>query len=397
MILDPMSRAPSGGPKPSSIARPAVSAGERRTRAVLVGAGHAHLYALKRARSFAERGHELVLIAPGRFWYSGLATGMLGGAYPPELDQIDAGALAVRGGGRFIEDHVVGIEPASRTLRLGTGEPITYDAVSLNLGSETRPVAGEADRPDRCFSVKPIHRLRDLRAALTERFAAGAAPRVVIAGGGATAFELAGNVLALAERAGARALVTVLAGGKEILAQLPRAAAAAVQANLAGRGARVIAGARVARVTDAGVATEAGAEHPYDLFVNATGLAPRSLAGAAGLPALPDGAMIVNEHLRSVADARIHGGGDCIAFGERRLAKVGVYAIREAPVLHRNLLACLDGSGPEPFIPQRSYLWIMNLGDGTGLAARGRLWWHGRSAFRLKDWIDRRFLRDYAS
>jgi hypothetical protein len=37
----------------------------------------------------------------------------------------------------------------------------------------------------------------------------------------------------------------------------------------------------------------------------------------------------------------------------------------------------------------------MNLGDGTGLATRGRLWWHGRFAFRLKDWIDRRFLREY--
>ena len=37
----------------------------------------------------------------------------------------------------------------------------------------------------------------------------------------------------------------------------------------------------------------------------------------------------------------------------------------------------------------------MNLGSGTGLAARSGLWWHGRAAFRLKDWIDRRFLREY--
>lgn len=56
-----------------------------------------------------------------------------------------------------------------------------------------------------------------------------------------------------------------------------------------------------------------------------------------------------------------------------------------------NLLAALDGAKPKPFRPQEHFLWIMNLGDGTGLAVRRDLWWHGRAAFKLKDWIDRRF------
>jgi NADH dehydrogenase FAD-containing subunit len=71
---------------------------------------------------------------------------------------------------------------------------------------------------------------------------------------------------------------------------------------------------------------------------------------------------------------------------------VGVYAIRQAPVLTANLEAALDGRPPVPFRPQRRYLAILNLGDGTGLATWGGLWWHGRAAFRLKDLIDRRFL-----
>jgi hypothetical protein len=56
-------------------------------RAVLLGAGHAHLFTLKRAAAFVRRGFELVLVAPEAFWYSGLATGVLAGIYPPELDQ----------------------------------------------------------------------------------------------------------------------------------------------------------------------------------------------------------------------------------------------------------------------------------------------------------------------
>ena len=48
-------------------------------RAVLLGAGHAHLYTIKRAAEFTRRRHELTLVAPENFWDSGLATGMLGG------------------------------------------------------------------------------------------------------------------------------------------------------------------------------------------------------------------------------------------------------------------------------------------------------------------------------
>jgi hypothetical protein len=34
----------------------------------------------------------------------------------------------------------------------------------------------------------------------------------------------------------------------------------------------------------------------------------------------------------------------------------------------------------------------MTLGAGKGFARRAGLWCQGRAAFRLKDWIDRRFL-----
>ena len=48
-------------------------------RLVLAGAGHAHLYTLKRIAEFTRRGYEVVVVAPDDFWYSGLATGVLGG------------------------------------------------------------------------------------------------------------------------------------------------------------------------------------------------------------------------------------------------------------------------------------------------------------------------------
>ncbi|HEX2115980.1 MAG TPA: FAD-dependent oxidoreductase, partial [Alphaproteobacteria bacterium] len=192
-----------------------------------------------------------------------------------------------------------------------------------------------------------------------------------------------------------RAEIMLLAAGDEILAQLPRGAAQKVEAALTRRGIGFRRNARVERVESGQAIMAKGPPEPFDFFVNASGLNPAPVIRRFDLPVDAQGAMIVDAHLRSPADPRVHGGGDCIAFDGRALPRIGVYAIREAPVLFANLLAALGHGEPQRFHPQRRYLWIVNLGDGTGLAARGRLYWRGRAAFRLKDWIDRRFLREY--
>jgi NADH dehydrogenase FAD-containing subunit len=371
-----------------------VGTGSRRV--VLLGAGPAHLHVLKCAAAFARRGHELVAVAPDRFWYSGLATGMLGGGYPPELDQVDVAALAARGDGRHVQDRVVGIDPAARVVHLEGRPPIAYDALSLNLGSEAPEIPGSHGRGE-VYAVKPIRRLWELRADLEARFRSDPARtvRVVVAGGGVTGCELAANLAALTEASGGRIEITVLARGGEVLRQLPRRASERVVHGLERRGVAFRTKARVERIADGRAVLRGGDAIPFDALVNATGLRPSPAVRSAGLPVDREGALLVNEHLRSIADPAVHGGGDCVAHRGRELPKVGVYAIRQAPVLFRNLLASLDGAAPERFRPQRRYLWIMNLGDGTGLAARGPFWWHGRGAFWLKDRIDRRFLREY--
>ena len=367
-----------------------------RKRAVLLGAGHAHLHTIRRAAEFTRRGHELTLIAPEHFWYSGLATGMLGGIYPPSLDQIDVGVLVGRGGGRFVRDTVTRIDPAEWLVHLESGPPLRYDAVSLNLGSrvpETIPGAVE-----HAWTVKPIHNLWHLRRDLEARLDAvpeRPLPLVVVMGAGATGCELAANIARLAEVRGRVLGVTVVGRGDRPLKQAPRGAARRVLGHLRHRGITFLGGAPVERVEPGAVVRGDGTRVPFDVLVDAIGLRPPPLVAETGLPTDGEGALVVDEHLRSVADPRVHGGGDCVAFRGRELAKIGVYAIRQAPVLCHNLLAALDGRPPRAFRPQRRFLLIINLGDGTGLATWGPLYWHGRLAFRLKDRIDRRFLAEY--
>lgn len=363
-------------------------------RAVLVGAGHAHLHTLKRAAELVRRGHPLTVVAPETFWYSGLATGVLGGHYPPELDQVDVEALTERGGGRFLRDRMVGIDLAERLVRLEHGPPVPYDVLSLTLGSEPPSLPGEEDVSG-CYRVKPVRRLAELRRDLERRLAAGEAPRVVVAGGGVTAGELAANIEALGRKRRGRVAVTVLGGGSELLRQLPRSARPRALAAMERRGVTFRRNARVARVEAGRAELENGDAVPFDFFVNATGLKPNPLLRQLGLPVDAEGGLVTDRWLRSRDEPSILAAGDCIAFQDHELPKVGVYAIREAPVLFDNILAMLEDRPLRSFRPQRHYLWIMNLGDGTGLAVRGGWWWHGRSAFWLKDRIDRRFLHTY--
>ena len=362
-----------------------------RKTAVLLGAGHAHLFSIQRAAEFRRRGIDVVLIAPGPFWYSGLATGMLGGVYPPEEDQIDVAGLVEAGGGRFVAGRAARIDPARQCVILESGEEIVYDAISINVGSEASELPG-GENATNVYSLKPLDELWRLRRDLE----AGTAPcRVVIVGGGPSGGEIAMNVRALLRRLGApESPVILLAGGARLFEQFAPAVACKAASLLHASGVEVQLQSRVDRVESNAAVSSAGARVPFDFLVNATGLKPPALLRHSGFATDGAGALRVNRHLQAVNYPSVFGGGDCVAFEPRPLAKIGVYAVRESAVLYHNLLAFLrqNPGRLRVFKPQRSFLLILNLGGGDGLAVWRRFSWHGRAAFRLKDFLDRRFL-----
>ena len=360
---------------------------------VLVGAGHAHLHVARHAGEFERVGAELTLLDPGTFWYSGLATGVLGGMYEPEDDQVDPRALVERHGGRFVRGRLAGLEGVPGRLRLESGEALEADIVSLNVGSEVD--GGGIEETGRAWSVKPIANLARLRERLEERFGRKEATRIVVVGGGATGCEVAGNVDALARRRGARCEVRVISRGARILRGHPAGAARSLAGMLAARGIAVETGCAVRRIEEGGVLCGDGRRLEADEAVLATGLRPPRWLAGLGLPLGDDGGLLVDSRLRSTGNARVFGAGDCIAFEGRSLPRVGVFGVRAAPVLLANLLGVVTGRPLPEFRPQRRWLTILNLGRGTALAVREPFWWRGRASLWLKDRIDRRFLSLY--
>lgn len=357
---------------------------------MLVGAGHAHLHLLHQSALLRSAGVRLTLVAPRTFHYSGLATGVLSGALAPETATIDVAALADSTGVDYRPGRVMAIDRAERRLLLEAGESLSFDAVSLNLGSEAsvpatiRPEAG-------VWSVKPLDCLFALRDAIEDSVRnSSRSPTVVVAGGGQTGYEVAAAITGLLGRLGLPAHVFLASRGAP--AWGPPEALRRLHRVMTDRGVTIIEASVAERGTGYCRLSD-GQRLPCDHLVWATGLRPPPLVAALGLPLSADSRLRVTPSLCSIADEGIFGVGDCAVLDHAPRPTAGVFGVRAAPVLLNNLAALADGRPVRRFNPQRTWLSIMDLGDDRGLAIRGGLWSLGRPALRLKRYLDLGFIR----
>lgn len=363
-------------------------------RVLLVGAGHAHLHVAANAGRLRDAGIQTTLIDPGTFWYSGRATGMLGGLFTAADDQIDSRALIEAAGGLFVAGRVVAIDREVRQVRLADGSSHGYDWLSFNVGSgiESNMIPGCADDPT-CWPVKPIANLATLHQTLKTALNAGEPLSLAVIGGGATGCEIAANLATLAQseaRAGAGPRIHLLQAGDTLAPALPRGAQIRLADHLSRRGVTLTYNARVASRDAGALRLDSGERIEADHVVIATGLvAPRWLADL-GL-AFDDG-LVVDATLRHVEDERIFAVGDCARIDGHSLPRLGVFGVRQAPVLLANLIAAARGQPLQRYQPQSKWLSILDLGDGTALATHGKRWWSGRASAWLKHALDRRFI-----
>jgi NADH dehydrogenase FAD-containing subunit len=335
---------------------------------------------------YIQRGHRVTVIGPSPYhYYSGMGPGMLSGIYRPQEVRFHIKKLVEDRGGEFREDRVVRIDPHGRNLYLQSGLELPYDVVSFNTGSEVPRDLLSGEASETLFPVKTVVHLlrarRAIRSALKNRKL-----RFVIVGGGAAGVEVTANLW--------EGQITLVAGRKLLGTATDRVGKMA-RDSLTERGIEIIEGNRATQIKKESVTLADGKILPYDFAFMAMGIQPSPLFRQSGLPTGKDGGLLVNVHLQSVEHPEIFGGGDCIAFAERHLSKVGVYAVRENPLLLQNLMAALEGKAMQVFDPQREFMLILNLGNGRGLLWRKNFVWEGRLAFLLKDYIDRKFMKKF--
>jgi NADH dehydrogenase FAD-containing subunit len=360
---------------------------------VFVGGGHAHLTALAHIDEFVNHGHGVTLISADPYhYYSGMGPGMLSGIYRPEEVRFHIKKLAEDRGAAFIEDRVVRIDPEGKTLFLASGNEAGYDVVSFNTGSDIGTESYDT-KAENIIPVKPIVNLFRARRTVLDQIK-NKAPNLVVIGGGAAGVEIAANLWRLLHDNNGTGTITLIAGTR-LLRTAPDRARRIAAASLAVRGIEIVEGEHVSKIERGRVFLTNGRDIPCDTGFLCTGVRPSPIFRNSGLPAAEDGGLLVNKYLQSAAYPDIFGGGDCISLEGHHLQKVGVYAVRENPVLYQNLFAALEGGNMTEFHPGDVFLLILNLGNGKGLFWRKGFIWHGRPAFLLKNFIDRRFMRKF--
>ncbi len=348
---------------------------------------------LLHAGDCVQGGHRVTLVGPGPYhYYSGMGPGVLSGIYRAEEIRFHVKKMVEDRDAAFVEGKVVRIDAPNRTLHLASGESLTYDVASFNTGSDV-PTHGIRGVTDEMLTVKPIEKLIGGKERVQELLHTGS-PRLLVVGGGAAGVEIAGNLHRLVHDAGKKASITLVAG-RRLLAPFPEKMRRLALASLVARGIEVIEGAYVSEFADGTARLNDGRSVSTDLVFLALGVRPSPIFSESGLPTGEDGGLLVNHTLQSVAHPEIFGGGDCISLEGNPLDKVGVYAWRENPILFHNLLAALEGKEMKAFKPQKEYLLILNLGNGKGVFHRRGWVWSGRLAFRIKDAIDRKFMRTF--
>jgi len=364
---------------------------------VLIGGGHAHVHVVKTFGMKPMPGVRLTLIGRDiETPYSGMIPGFVAGQYSFDECHVDLVRLAAWTGARLIQAEAVGLDRANRQVLLKDRPPVSYDLLSLDVGSSpgVEAVPGAAEH---ATAVKPIAELGRRWLAFVERVKDHRGPlRIAVIGGGAGGVELA---LAIDHRLrdvarDAEVAVTLATKG-EILSGQAAAARRKMRAIFAGRGVRLLENAATTRIEAGAVHLETGERlETRDVFVVTEASAAKWFTGT-GLPLDERGFFAVEPTLASSGDPSVFAVGDCASVMAHPRPKAGVFAVRQGPPLADNLRRVLLGQAPQPFTPQSRYLSILGTGDGHAVATRGGWAIEGSWVWRWKDHIDRKWMRMY--
>lgn len=360
---------------------------------VLVGGGHAHALVLRALAMKPVGGLRITLVSPAPLTpYSGMLPGLLAGHYRFEETHIDLVRLCQWAGVRFFADTVLGLDPQARRLHCAGRGDVSYDILSLDIGSQPELDSVPGAR-EHAIPVKPVAGLWSRWSALHQGEAL-AGQRVAIVGGGAGSVEVA---LAAAYRLrDAAPQITLYCGAPELLAGYGGGARRAVERQLAALGVGTACDHRVAAVESGVLRFAQGTQAPFDTLIWCTGAAPADWVAHSGLPVDERGFLAVRDTLQSTAQPEIFAAGDIATQVRHPRPKAGVYAVRQGPVLAHNLAAFACGTALREHRPQRRFLSLLSLGERSAVAERNGFSLRGAWVWGWKDRIDRRFMARFS-
>jgi pyridine nucleotide-disulfide oxidoreductase family protein len=343
-------------------------------RVLLIGAGHAHLAALRSLAQSPLFGAATMIVTPNRLQvYSGMLPGVIAGHYRPQEAQVDVARLAERAQVEFVQGELASLDAKKRFVRLRDWTELEYDALSINAGSiieRSLPGAQHA------VAVKPFD---ELAAGLS------IARRVAVVGAGPAGAELA---MAL-RHAGAQ--VTLYSENPP----QPPALAERLLRQLRRRGVDFRPGMAVTAIEPGPVVVAGTTRQEFDRVLLATGATAQPWLRPSGLQTDERGFALIGATLQSISHLDVFVVGDCATLRDAPHPKSGVYALRHGEVLIQNVRNLVAGMPLVPYKPQKRALSLVTCGRRYAIAEWGGWTTEGWWVWWWKDRIDRRWIRSF--
>jgi selenide,water dikinase len=367
---------------------------------VLVGGGHSHVEVLRQFALQPAPEIRLTLISRDIHTpYSGMLPGFVAGHYSHDDAHIDLRPLAQTARCRLFHGAAIGLDLADKRVICADRPPVEFDYLSLDIGSapDWKDVPGAADYT---LPIKPVDGFvagwQAIEQALRHRHAGPF--RIAVVGGGAGGTEIC---LALQQRVAThvqgnpRVQFAIVADTAELLPTHNPGVRRRLTRVVRERGIELHLNRRVVAVTPNLLKCQPDDDVAFDAAIWITNAAPATWLHQAGLATDEKGFVAVSDLLQSISHPFVFAAGDIASLAGHHLAKSGVFAVREGPPLARNLRRACRGEPLEPYRPQRYHLALISTGDRYAIASRGR--WNAEGAFiwRVKNHIDRRWMRMY--
>ena len=367
---------------------------------VLLGGGHAQIAVLKSFGLTPMQDVRLTLISRDRHTpYSGMLPGYIEGRYGEYESSIDLVRLAEFAGARFIHDAVERLDADCQMLKLAHHPPLNFDILSVNTGAT--PIMDMVVGAEDCaIPIKPVPAFM----ARLDGVMRGDAPcqQIGIIGGGIAGVEVALALDYRLNHIGGRGVkIHLVDAGVRVAPALAAMASRWLMSEMLRRDIAVHLERRAVAVAPKRIALDNGMEISADLILMTTGAAPPLWLKESGLALDARRFMAVDAHLQSLSHPSIFGAGDVATLIACARPKSGVYAVRAGSVLSDNLRRALLKKPLRKWTPQRRHLVLIGLGGGRAIGA-----WSGSGGnialppagylWRIKEWIDRRFIRRYS-
>ncbi len=333
--------------------------------------------------------------------YSGMLPGYIAGHYTYDESHIDLRPLAQFASARLIHAPATAIDLQNKQVICGDRPPIRYDVLSINTGSTPSHIEVPGSK-EHALAVKPINQfLQGWDAVMQDIVEQKGDYQVVVVGAGAGGVEVTlSTQFHLHELLREHSIPTdklrfhLISGNGSILSTHNHSVQRRFTRVLSERGV-IVHACKANRVIQNTIELDSGESLHADAIIWATHASAPTWYKESGLAVDERGFIKVNDSLQSVSHANVLAAGDIASVTDYPRPKSGVFAVRQGLPLYKNIKRALTNKPLKKHVPQISFLSLISTGNKYAVASRGALAWEGAWVWKLKDYIDRKFMRKY--